>query len=58
MAEIADKRQIYYIPDNYISESRVHIGQMTIRVRYLIDSLILTAILGVFAVFFIMFAQS
>ena len=57
MAEIADKRQIYYIPDNYISESRVHIGQMTIRVRYLIDSLILTAILGVFAVFFIMFAM-
>ena len=57
MAEIADKRQIYYIPDNYISESRVHIGQMTIRVRYLIDSLILTAILGVFAVLFIMFAM-
>ena len=54
MAEIAEKRQIYYIPDNYISESRIHIGQMTVRVRYLIDSLILTAILGVFAVIFIM----
>lgn len=57
MAESTDKRQIYYIPDNYISESRVHIGQMTIRVRYLIDSLILTAILGLFAVFFIAFAM-
>lgn len=56
MAESTEKRQIYYIPDNYISESRLHIGQLTIRVRYLIDSLILTAILGVFAAFFIMFA--
>lgn len=54
MAELTEKRQVYYIPDNYISESRIHIGQMTVRVRYLIDSLILTAILGVFAIFFIM----
>ena len=57
MAEITDKRQIYYIPDNYISESRVHIGQMTVRVRYLIDSIVLAAILGIFAAFFIMLAM-
>ena len=54
MAELTEKRQVYFIPDNYISESRVHLGQMTIRVRYLIDSLILTAFLGTIAVFFIM----
>ena len=54
MAEISEKRQVYYIPDNYISESRIHIGQMTVRVRYLIDSLILTGVLGLFAALFIL----
>ena len=54
MAEIPEKRQVYYIPDNYISESILHIGQMTVRVRYLVDSLILTIFLGIFAAFFIM----
>ena len=56
MSEITEKRQIYYIPDNYISESKLHIGQMTVRVRYLIDSLAMTAFLGVFAFTFIMLA--
>jgi hypothetical protein len=49
MAETPDKRQIYYIPYNYISESRLHVGQTSLRVRYLIDSLILSLILGVVA---------
>ena len=56
MSEITEKRQVYYIPDNYISESKLHIGQMTVRVRYLIDSLAMTAFLGVFAFTFIMLA--
>ena len=54
MSEITEKRQVYYIPDNYISESKLHIGQMTVRVRYLIDSLAMTAFLGIFAFIFIM----
>ena len=54
MSEITEKRQVYYIPDNYISESKLHIGQMTVRVRYLIDSLAMTAFLGIFAFSFIM----
>lgn len=49
MAEIPDRRQIYYIPYNYIGESRLHIGQTSIRVRYLVDSLILSLTLGIFA---------
>ena len=53
MSEISEKRQVYYIPENYISESRLHIGQMTVRVRYLIDSVLLSAVLGVVAFFFI-----
>lgn len=57
MSEVSEKRQIYYIPENYISESRLHIGQMTLRVRYLVDSLILSAALGVLAVFFIFFVM-
>ena len=56
MSEITEKRQVYYIPDNYISESKLHIGQMAVRVRYLIDSLAMTAFLGVFAFTFIMLA--
>ena len=58
MSESAEKREVYYIPDNYISESRFHIGQMTVRVRYLIDSLILTAILGVFALLFVLLVMA
>ena len=54
MSEITEKRQVYYIPDNYISESKLHIGQMAVRVRYLIDSLAMTAFLGIFAFSFIM----
>ena len=57
MSEVSEKRQIYYIPENYISESRLHIGQMTLRVRYLVDSLILSAALGLFAAFFIILAM-
>ena len=53
MSEISEKRQVYYIPENYISESRLHIGQMTVRVRYLIDSVLLSAVLGVVAFLFI-----
>ena len=56
MSEITEKRPVYYIPDNYISESKLHIGQMAVRVRYLIDSLAMTAFLGVFAFTFIMLA--
>lgn len=56
MSELTEKRQVYYIPDNYISESKLHIGQMAVRVRYLIDSLAMTAFLGVFAFTFIMLA--
>ena len=47
MADTPDKRQIYYIPYNYIGESRLHIGQTSLRVRYLADSLILSLCLGV-----------
>lgn len=54
MSELSEKRQVYYIPENYISESRLHIGQMTVRVRYLIDSLIISAVLGVVAFLFIL----
>ena len=57
MAETTDKRQIYYIPYNYISESRLHVGQTSIRVRYLIDSLILSLILGIVAVLIILLAM-
>lgn len=53
MAETPEKRQVYYIPDNYIKENRVHVGQLSFRVRYLVDSLILTLISGVFALLFI-----
>ena len=58
MSELTEKRQVYYIPDNYISESKLHIGQMAVRVRYLIDSLAMTAFLGVFAFIFIMLVMS
>ena len=53
MAEAPEKRQVYYIPDNYISESRIHIGQMSFRVRNLIDSLVLTLFFGIFAAAFV-----
>ena len=58
MSEITEKRQVYYIPDNYISESKLHIGQMTVRVRYLIDSLAMTAFLGIFALVFYIIPHS
>ena len=53
MSETTEKRQVYFIPDNYISESKLHIGQMAVRVRYLIDSLAMTAALGIIAFTFI-----
>lgn len=55
MAETSDKRQVYYIPDNYIGESRLHIGQMSVRVRYLIDSIVISLVLAVFAILLIAF---
>lgn len=57
MAETPEKRQVYYIPDNYISESRIHIGQMSFRVRNLIDSVALTLFFGIFAAAFILLAM-
>ena len=54
MSETPEKRQIYYIPDNYIKENRIHIGQLSFRLRYLIDSVVLSLILGVFALIFIL----
>lgn len=54
MADAPEKRQVYYIPDNYIGESRVHIGQMSFRVRNLIDSIALTLFFGIFAAAFIL----
>lgn len=53
MAETPDKRQIYYIPENYISESRIHLGQSSLRIRYLVDSAALSFVLGLFAALFI-----
>ena len=53
MTETPDKRQIYYIPENYISESRIHLGQSSLRVRYLVDSAGLSLVLGLFAVLII-----
>lgn len=41
-----ETRQIYYIPENYIGESRIWQGR--IRTRYLIDSIILGAFGGIF----------
>lgn len=55
MAEISEKRQVYYIPDNYIGESRIHIGQLSVRVRYLIDSLVIASALGIIAFLLIIF---
>ena len=52
MAETPDKRQIYYIPENYISESRIHLGQSSLRIRYLVDSAALSFVLGLFAALF------
>lgn len=57
MADTPDKRQIYYIPYNYIGESRLHIGQTSLRVRYLADSLILSLCLGVIALAIILLAM-
>ena len=57
MADTPDKRQIYYIPYNYIGESRLHIGQTSLRVRYLADSLILSLGLGVIALAIILLAM-
>lgn len=54
MSETPEKRQIYYIPDNYIKENRIHIGQLSFRLRYLIDSVVLSLILGIFALIFIL----
>ena len=53
MAETPEKRQVYYIPDNYIKENRIHIGQLSFRLRYLLDSFILTLISGIFGLLFI-----
>ena len=53
MTETPDKRQIYYIPENYISESRIHLGQSSLRVRYLVDSAGMSLVLGLFAVLII-----
>lgn len=55
MAEVNEKRQVYYIPDNYIGESRIHIGQLSVRVRYLLDSLAISCVLGIIAVLLIVF---
>lgn len=40
----APKRVIYYIPDNFISEAKLHIGQISIDTKYLIDIIILGGI--------------
>ncbi len=58
MSDTPDRRQIYYIPENFIGESRVHIGQTSLRVRYLIDSLILSIMLGIIAASVIIFAMN
>ena len=49
MTEPHETRQIYFIPDNYIKENRIHIGQLSLRLRYLIDSILLSLIFGVLA---------
>lgn len=44
MAEMTEKPQIYYIPDNFIDETRIFQGQ--IRLRYFIEGVILGGILA------------
>ena len=41
---LENRPSIYYIPENFLGESRILNGQ--IRVRYLVDSIALSAILA------------
>ena len=51
MAEIQDRRREYYIPDNFIEEGRIFQGR--IRIRNLIEGIILAAVFAVPALFII-----
>ena len=54
------QRVIYYIPDNFISEAKLHIGQISIDTKYLIDMILLGgigAIIGIAIAFGLMKGQ-
>ena len=57
MDENKQQRVIYYIPDNFISDAKLRIGQISIEGKYLVDILILGGIglvIGLLFAFFVM----